>query len=595
MKDFFKYFLASLLAIVVSGLLLGIIFFGIIGVMVNSTNSQQIPIVKENSILTIDLSKPISELPQNNILSAITGSSSGYSVGLFETIKSIEAAKTDSKIKGIYIKAGANANSWGTSQQIRNALKDFKTSGKFIISYADGISQGAYYVASVADSIFINPIGTVELKGMSTSIMFVKGLLDKLEVEPEIFYCGKFKSATEPLRANKMTAENRTQIASYQADLWDQVLTAVSEHTKTDAASIDSIVKLGLIQNCDDAIKYKLVEGLKYKDEVEDLLKSKLGLDKKQDINFASLSDYKGRLSQKPSNNQIALLIAQGNIVDGRAGVSNEAVIASDDFIDEIRKIKADSNIKAVVMRVNSPGGSALASENILRELQLLQKSKKLVVTMGDYAASGGYYISCSADSIFAMPNTITGSIGVFGVMMNTQKMFNNKLGITFDVEKNAPLADLGALTHPFTDREKQIIQKGVDTIYYTFKSRVANGRKMQMDYVDSIGQGRVWTGTKGLTLGLVDGLGGLDRAIKAAANLAGLTDYRVETYPKTVSDLQRLMKIVNSNTQTQMSIANIISQQFGLSNTYAWNQINLMVKYPKTTWALMPFIPETN
>ncbi|HTO16480.1 MAG TPA: signal peptide peptidase SppA [Edaphocola sp.] len=595
MKDFFKYFLASLLAIVVSGLLLGIIFFGIVGAVVSTTNSQQVPVVKNNSILTIDLSKAISELPQNNILSAITGGSSGYSVGLFEATKSIEAAKKDDKIKGIYLTGGTNANAWATSQQIRNALKDFKTSGKFIIAYADVMSQVAYYVASVADSVFINPVGAVELKGLSTSIMFYKGLLDKLEVQPEIFYCGKFKSATEPMRASKMSAENRTQIAAYQADLWDQVLDAVQEHTQMTKEEIDSIVKLGLIQNSDDAITFKLADGLKYKDEVEDILREKLGISKKDDLNFASLSDYKGRLSQKPSNNQIALLIAQGNIVDGKAGVTDDAVIASDDFIAEIRKIRADSNIKAVVMRVNSPGGSALASENILRELQLLQKDKKLVVSMGDYAASGGYYIACSADSIFAMPNTITGSIGVFGIMMNTERMFNNKLGITFDVEKNAPLADLGSVTHPFSEREKEIIQKGVDTIYHTFKSRVANGRNLDINYVDSIGQGRVWTGTKALDLNLIDGLGGLDRATNAAAKLAGFSDYRVVVFPKSSSDLQRLMKLMNSSAQSNTTIQSLIGKQFGFNNSYAWQQINLMINYPKATWAIMPFMPETN
>lgn len=596
MKDFFKYFLASLLAIIVSSILLAIISFGIMGAIVSSATSQQMAVIKENSILEIDLAKQITEIPQANILSAITGGSNGSSVGLFEVIRSIEAAKSDNNIKGIYLKAGGNANGWATSQQLRDALKDFKTSGKFVFAYADGISQKAYYVASVADSIYINPLGAVELKGLSTSLMFYKGLLDKLEVEPEIFYCGKFKSATEPIRAYKMTDENRTQIKAYQQDFWSEILAAVAEHNKMEVTAIDSLVSAGLIQNSADAVKYNLADGIKYKDEFEDILKKKLGIDQKDKLNFASLSDYKSRLSQKPSSNQIALLIAEGNIVDGKAGATSDAVIASEDFIDEIRKVKADSNIKAVVMRVNSPGGSALASENILRELDLLQKNKKLVVTMGDYAASGGYYISCNADSIFALPNTITGSIGVFGVMMNTQKMFNNKLGITFDTEKTSPLADLGDGNKPMSERERAIIQSGVDTIYHLFKSHVAAGRKMDINYVDSVGQGRVWTGKRALDLKLVDGLGGLDRAISAAAKLAGLESYRVVTYPKPTSDMERLLKLMNSSqAQTDLMSRAFLQSELGNPAINAWTQLSLMLKHPKTIWTILPFIPETN
>lgn len=596
MKDFFKYFFASLLAIIVSGILLAIISFGIMGALVSSATSQQMAVIKENSILEIDLSRQITEIPQANILSAITGGSNGSSVGLFEVIRSIEAAKSDDNIKGIYLKAAGNANGWATSQQLRDALKDFKNSGKFVFAYADGITQKAYYIASVADSIYINPLGSVELKGLSTSLMFYKGLLDKLEVEPEIFYCGKFKSATEPIRAYKMTDENRTQIKAYQQDFWSEILAAVAEHNKMEPAAIDSLVNEGLIQTSADAVKYKLADGIKYKDEFEDILKAKLGLDKKDKLNFASLSDYKSRLSQKPSSNQIALLIAEGNIVDGKAGATSDAVIASEDFIEEIRKVNADSNIKAVVMRVNSPGGSALASENILRELDLLQKNKKLVVTMGDYAASGGYYISCNADSIFALPNTITGSIGVFGVMMNTQKMFNNKLGITFDTEKTAPLADIGDGNRPMSERERAIIQSGVDTIYHMFKSHVATGRKMDINYVDSIGQGRVWTGKRAFDLKLVDGLGGLDRAIAAAANLAGLSTYRVVTYPKPTSDMERLLKLMNSSqSQTELASRAFLQSELGNPAINAWTQLSLMLKHPKTIWTILPFIPETN
>lgn len=594
MKGFWKYFLASLLAIVVSGILLMFIFFGFMGALASSVTSSQVAVIKSNSILEIDLSKPISEIPQANILSAITGGAPAAEVGLFEVLSAIEMAKTDEHIKGIFLKAGGNSNGWATSQQLRKALESFKSSGKFIYAYADGITQKAYYVASVADSVFINPVGNVELKGLSTNIMFYKGLLDKLEVQPEIFYCGKFKSATEPLRAYKMTAENRTQISAYQNDLWAEMVGVVVQHTGMDSTTVDSLVNAGAIQTSADAIQYKLADGLKYQDEVEQLLKAKSGIDADRELNFASLSDYKSRLSQKPSSNHIALLIAEGSIIDGKAGANSGSVIASDDFIKEIRRVRDDESIKAVVLRVNSPGGSALASENILRELQLLKAKKKLVTSMGDYAASGGYYIACQSDSVFAMPNTITGSIGVFGVMMNTEKLFNNKLGITFDVEKTAPMADMGDMNRPFTERERQIIQHGVDTIYSTFKSRVAAGRKLDIAYVDSVGQGRVWTGKAALNLHLVDGLGGMDRAIKAAASLAGISEYRVVTFPKPTSDIERLLKMVNGkDANSALLTKQLVQNELGFSFD-AYQQFKLLMNNRNQVWMMLPFLPET-
>lgn len=594
MKGFWTYFLASLLAIVVSGILLMFIFFGVMGALASSVTSSQVAVIKSNSILEIDLSKPISEIPQANILSAITGGAPAAEVGLFEVLSAIEMAKTDEHIKGIFLKAGGNSNGWATSQQLRKALEGFKSSGKFIYAYADGITQKAYYVASVADSVFVNPVGNIELKGLSTNIMFYKGLLDKLEVQPEIFYCGKFKSATEPLRAYKMTDENRTQIAAYQRDLWSEVVGAVAQHSGMDSAVVDSLVLAGAIQTSADALQYKLADGLKYKDEVEQLLKAKSGIAADKELNFASLSDYKSRLSQKPSGNHIALLIAEGSIVDGTAGANSGSVIASEDFIKEIRKVRDDESVKAVVLRVNSPGGSALASENILRELQLLKAKKKLVTSMGDYAASGGYYIACQSDSVFALPNTITGSIGVFGIMMNTEKLFNNKLGITFDVEKTAPMADMGDMNRPFTERERQVIQHGVDTIYATFKSRVAAGRKLSMEYVDSVGQGRVWTGKAALQLQLVDGLGGVERAIKAAASLAGISEYRVVTFPKPTSDLERLLKMVNGkDINSTLLTKQLVQSELGFSFD-AFQQFKLLMNNRNQVWMMLPFLPET-
>ena len=597
MKQFFKFFFASLLALVVAGIFFFVAFFVIIGSISRSVSGaaakEEQSLVKDNSILYINLADDFHEQGESNALALFTGGSSKSS-GLLDLLKSVAYAKTDDKIKGIYLKTGGSSNGQATAQQIREALKDFKKSGKFIYAYGDFISQADYFIASVADNIFLNPLGSVELKGLSSNIVFFKGALDKLNVQPEIFYCGQFKSATEPYRMDKMSEPNRKQIAALQKDIWQGMLTAVSEHTHADTATINSWAKAGLIQTASDAVKYKLIEGTKYKDEVEQILKFKTNKAEKDKISFVNINDYVNSVSLGSSDNQIAVLVAEGEIVDGEKQGSSYQ-IASETFIKEIRKVRDNEKVKAVVMRVNSPGGSALASEVILRELQLLKKKKPLVVSMGDLAASGGYYISCQADSIFALPNTITGSIGVFGMMFNTQAFFNQKLGITFDGEKNAPYADFPNMNRPMTEQEKKFIQNGVDTIYMTFKSRVAVGRKMDVAYVDSIGQGRVWTGTAGLKNGLVDALGNLDRAVKSAAAIAKLKDYRTVTYPAVEDKMERLMRMFSQTSVNEK----VLAEQFlerELGKEYRWfRMLRNMQEQKNHIWMMMPYIPEIN
>ena len=421
--------------------------------------------------------------------------------------------------------------------------------------------------------------------------MFFKGALDKLNVQPEIFYCGQFKSATEPFRMEKMSDPNRKQIAALQSDIWKEMLAAVSEHTHADTATVNSWAQTGAIQTASDAVKYKLADGTKYKDEVEQLLKNKTGKSAKDKLSFVSVDDYISSIPFKTNDNQIAILVAEGEIIDGE-DQSSSYQIASETFIKEIRKVRDNDKIKAVVMRVNSPGGSALASEVILRELQLLKKRKPLVVSMGDLAASGGYYISCQADSIFAMPNTITGSIGVFGMMFNTQAFFNQKLGVTFDGEKNAPYADFPNMNRAMTEQEKKFIQNGVDTIYMTFKSRVAAGRKMDVAYVDSIGQGRVWTGTAGLKNGLVDAIGGLDRAIKSAASIAKLKDYKTVNYPAVEDKMEKLMRMFNKGASEKLMAEQILEKELG--KEYRWfRMLRMMQEQKNHIWMMMPYVPE--
>lgn len=596
MKQFLKMFLASLLALFVAG---GVFFLAFIAIISSLTKSvsgtvtkEEPSVVKDNSILYIDLTDAFHELGENNTLALFTGGSA-QSAGLHDLLQSISAAAKDDKIKGIYLKTGGSPNGQATAQQIREALKGFKKSGKFIYAYGDFIPQADYYIASVADSVFINPLGSVELKGLASNLVFFKGALDKLNVQPEIFYCGQFKSATEPFRMEKMSEPNRKQIAALQSDMWQEMLQAVSEHTHADTAVINGWVREGLVQTASDALRFKLADGTRYKDEVETLLKSKTGKGEKDKLSFVTISDYAGTVSQAAGENQIAVLVGEGEIVDGEKSGSSQQ-IASETFIKEIRKIRDEDKIKAVVLRVNSPGGSALASEVILRELQLLKKKKPLVVSMGDLAASGGYYIACQADSIFALPNTITGSIGVFGMMFNTQAFFNQKLGVTFDGEKNAPYADFPNMNRPMTEQEKKFIQNGVDTIYMTFKSRVAAGRKMEVAYVDSIGQGRVWTGKAGLKNGLVDALGGLDRALGSAAALAKLKDYKTVMYPAPEDKMEKIMRML---TRSGSVSEKILAEQFlekEMGKEYRWfRMLRKMQENKNHVWMMMPFVPE--
>lgn len=594
MKQFFKFFFASLLALFVAGGLFFLIFILVITSIsrsvVGAATKEEQSIVKDNSVLYIDLGDSYHELGESNSLALFTGGA-GQTSGLHDVLNSIAFAEKDSKIKGVYLKATGSPNGQATAQQIRQALKHFKTSGKFIYAYGDFITQSDYYIASVADSVFINPLGSVEWKGLASNLVFFKGALDKLNIQPEIFYCGQFKSATEPFRMDKMSDPNRKQLAALQHDMWVEMLQAASEHTHADTATINSWAKEGTIQTASDAIRYKLADGVRYKDEVESLLKSKTGRGEKDKINFVTVNDYTGAITRKTSDNQIAILVAEGEIIDGEKQGSYQ--IASETFIKEIRKVRDNDNIKAVVMRVNSPGGSALASEVILRELQLLKKKKPLVVSMGDLAASGGYYISCQADSIFALPNTITGSIGVFGMMFNTQAFFNQKLGVTFDGEKNAPYADFPNMNRPMTEQEKKFIQNGVDTIYMTFKGRVAAGRKMDIAYVDSIGQGRVWTGTAGLKNGLVDALGGMDRALSSAAALAHIKDYKTITYPTVEDKMERLMRMLTQSSASEK----VLAEQFlekEMGSEYRWFRILRTMQQQKNhIWMMMPFVPE--
>lgn len=577
MRSFFKIFFACFLALIIFCL---VGFFLLVGA-VAALGSKDKTKVDTKTVLTLNLSQHFKEKKQSNPFAKFSDDETD-APGLYDVIRLIRAAKTDNNISGIYIIANENQNGFASSHELRDALLDFKTSRKFIIAHGDVVSQKAYYVASVANHFYVSPMGTVEWAGLSAELPFLKGTLQKLNIEPQIFYAGKFKSATEPFRATEMTPANRLQTTVWLGNLYSIFLQQVSKDRNIDTATLHNLANTGAIQNAEDAFNNKLVDGLKYDDQVKDEIKKNLGLDKNDKINFISLGKYADAADYKLSgSDRIALIYAEGDIVDGNGTNDN---IASNDYIKLVRKARQDKSVKAIVFRINSGGGSALASENIWRELALAKGEKPVIVSMGDVAASGGYYVSCIADSIFASSNTITGSIGVFTMIPNLKGFFNDKLGITFDGVKTAPYADAGSVYRPLTETEKKFAQDGVDRIYMQFKQRVAQGRKKDVGYIDSIAQGRVWSGSDALQLGLVDRIGGLQAAIDCAARMAKVSKYRLREYPEEENFFKRLFNKTNNDPATQMRA------QVGEENYRIYEQMIKLKQLFGVPQARMPF-----
>ena len=425
------------------------------------------------------------------------------------------------------------------SEELRAALVKFKNTGKFIYAYGDYITQKAYGLVSVADKIYCHPKGMFEWQGMSVEYVFFKNLIDKLDIHPQIFYAGKFKSATEPFRTTEMSPANKIQTSVWLNDIYGDLLKKSGDSRKISKDSLKAYADDYRLMRPDDALKYGLIDGVKYDDEFKSILKSKLKLKEDDKINFITLAKYSkvSTLSSSFNKDKIALVVADGDIVYGKGSPDQ---IGSDDYLALLRKLRLDKSVKAIVLRINSPGGSSFASEIIWREIELNKKAgKKVIVSMGNVAASGGYYIACNADKIFAETNTITGSIGVFSIVPDFSGFFKNKLGITFDRISTSPYADAPSVTRPMTEGEKRIIQNEVDHIYQEFLGRVAEGRKMKLADVDSIAQGRVWTGARAIGIGLVDSMGGLEDAIKFAAKSAGLKEYKLKKYPEPESVIE--------------------------------------------------------
>lgn len=526
MRSFFKILLACFTAIVIT--LVTLFFLG--ASIFKKAAEPDIPEVKSKTVLVIDLSKPVQEQKMDAGFNFPEGKSPEV-MGLFDMVRAIKQAAADSMVKGIYLQCRYNTSGFASSNELRNELIAFKKSKKFIIASADYITQRAYEVANVADKIYCQPNGMIDWKGYAMELTFLKGALDKLEIEPEIFFAGQYKSATEPFRFTKMSEPNRRQMTEFIEDLYQRFLINTSTARKIDTATLRNLASNFMARNAAYASKAGLADAAKYDDEVKDEIRKKIDLKEDDKINFMPINDYikNGKWNEGNAANKIAIIYAEGEITDGNG---NDNQIGGDRYRNLVRKARMDKSIKAVVLRVNSPGGSSLACENIWREVALCKKEKPFVVSMGDYAASGGYYISCFADSIFAQPNTLTGSIGVFSMYFNAQQLFSNKFGITFDGVKTAPHADYGTVSRPMSEQEKAFGQADVDSVYAVFKHRVADGRRLPYQYVDSVAQGRIWSGQKALALKLVDRMGGLQDAIDCAARMAKIKDYQLREWP---------------------------------------------------------------
>jgi protease-4 len=535
---------ASCLGTALALLLLMFIGIGWISSLASSATAKDKVSVKPNSVLELDFKTIIPERTNNVPLNPFDFEQKNV-LGLSDMVAAIRRAKEDPDIKGIYINATYVMAGKASSSVLRDALVDFKSSGKFIVSYANYYTQNAYYMVSASDSILLNPVGAVDLRGLSSMIAFYKGMLDKLDVEMKIYYAGKFKSATEPFRFDKMSAENRLQIREYLAALNDIFMRDIAAGRKMPEAELRQIVERYAGRNAEGSLQSRLVDRIAYEDEAFDLIKAKIGLDKKEKLNRIGIEDYfevKGKKTDFSTKDKIAVVYAEGTLYVGENGEPGD--IYDEKYVKMLRKIRQDDAVKAIVLRINSPGGSVLASENIFREIELCkQAGKPIVVSMGDLAASGGYYIGCHADSIFAEENTLTGSIGVFGMIPMLDKTMKNKLGITFDTVRTSRYSAFGSPLIGFSAEEDAMIQEQIEAIYEDFLQKVATGRKKTRDQVHEIAQGRVWPGIKAKEIGLVDDIGGLDRALASAAKLAGVEKYRTVEYPRTKTGFEQFLE----------------------------------------------------
>lgn len=565
MKQFFKFMLATIVGVIISSILLLFIGIGIIGAIVSAAGSEEEKEIADNSVLELKLDYAISERTSKNPFEQFNFSTleGNRTSGLNDVLKAIQGAKENAHIKGIYLNLSISPNDYATLEAIRTALVDFKQSKKFIIAYGEVMEEHSYYLASVADEIYLNPAGELLIDGFSYNVAYLKGMFNKLGVEPQLIRHGKYKAAGEPLISEKMSSENRQQIESYLGSMYDNYVQAIAKSRKKTPEEIKHIADELLLQSPEDAKKLGMITDVLFEDQVHDILIKKANVDKLKDLNFVSAGEVAKTVkgASYSVKEKIAVIYCIGDIVSGKG---DEQQMGSATIVESLRKAKNDSSIKAVVLRINSPGGSAMASDVIWREVILTKKVKPVIVSMGAVAASGGYYIAAPADVIVAESNSITGSIGVFALLMNAQQLMKDKLGINVETVKFGKYADLGSANRPLTEAEKVILQRYIDRIYADFISKVSKGRNLSESQVDSIAQGRVWSGTDAKKIGLVDELGGLNKAIEIAAQKANIKEYRISQYPEQKEPLQQFLSGMSEEASVYFA-----KQQFG--EQYEW------------------------
>ena len=546
MKQFFKFMFASLLGFLIGSMLL---FFFMLGLFASiaSFSKRDAVTVSPNTVLHLSFETEVVDRGgQNPFENAdFLSLSLGRTMGLNDILNNLKKAAEDENIEGIFLDLSIARAGWATSSEIRQALLEFKESGKFIISYGEAYTQNAYYLASVADKVYLHPEGGIDFRGLNAELLFFKNMLDKLGIDAQVIRHGKFKSAGEPFFLDRMSQENREQVMAYIGSIWNNVMADIAESRGLTINKLNQVADEFLTRNPTLAMEWGMIDGIMHRDEVYMAINEMLGMESEKKPELISMSRYiraplpKSMVTPR-SRDKVAVIYASGNILPGKGG---EQTIGSAGMSEAIRQARLDSSVKAIVFRINSPGGSAMASDVILREIKLAAKEKPVIASMGDVAASGGYYIACAADLIIASPTTITGSIGVFGMIPNMQNFFNQKLGITFDNVKTNELADLATITRPLTQTEKNLIQEEIERVYETFIGHVASGRNIPVTTVDELGQGRVWSGAEARSIGLIDEFGGLSHAIEKAVEMAGLETYRVVEYPTRKDFLTRLME----------------------------------------------------
>lgn len=548
MKDFLKFTLATVTGIILSSVILFFISMLVVFGMVSSSESETH--VRKNSVMMMDLNGTLMERSQENPFDFLMGDD--YTTyGLDDILSAIKKAKENDDIKGIYIQATSLGAGFASLEEIRNALKDFKETGKFVVAYGDNYTQGLYYLSSVADKVLLNPQGMIEWRGLAATPMFIKDLLQKIGVEMQVFKVGTYKSAVEPFISTEMSAANREQVNVYLSSIWGQLTNDVAASRGIPADSLNAIAdRMLAFYPAEVSVECGLADTLMYKNDVRNYLKTMVGIDEDDRMPVLGLKDMvnvKKNVPKDKSGNVVAVYYAYGEIDGNNSSSTGEQGIDSKKVIRDLNRLQENEDVKAVVLRVNSPGGSAFGSEQIWYAVTELKKKKPVIVSMGDYAASGGYYISCNADTIVAEPTTLTGSIGIFGMFPNA-KGLTEKIGVNFDVVKTNKYADFGMLTRPMNDGEKSLVQMYVNQGYDLFLTRCSEGRGISKEEIDKIAQGRVWAGTTAKELGLVDELGGLDKALEIAVAKAGIEAYTVINYPKKESFFETLMNTTPDN-----------------------------------------------